>query len=546
MEKVTKMHRFVSRVALWLPLALWLVGQPTAVSAADDLTALKGDFPLLTKRYGSRLESRTAHYIFAIDVSNSMRQYEQTVRTSLVNFVNAVPDGDQISIIIMADRQQTDFLDNIQCVKLNGEVRRAITEALRSPRFNFTKDGSDGYTMAARVLEAMNSVGSSDLTFVYMLTDFEYWTSEHGYNKRANDWAALRNQLSDKHVGSMCKYGIELNFDKVRHPEAICKPELEGVFGKIEYRPTSSATLLAEWFAHIIDNIRANKINAMLRADWAALLDSSRVQARTAETGLMLRLDMPASDLVEGYHVQAAGGDGFEALPAVEGTLGKRVGVGRYRLERNWWPGFAPVGGDEAALKITYDSPYGKEISRLQDLCVGRDGERLELTEVRRVEVPTKWVWSSSVPLPLWALIILVLGAIVASLVYTLTQRFDKRLSFTVYHKAGSDNMPYTGDTRRFPFTIADGGDLDVPGAAWKVRLSVRRGLLLLFGLKGGYYLTLADGQRATLYNNRNDKVQATLRRGQKVLLFGRKAKKPLRLEIDEADMGSVSTIEIN
>ena len=164
-----------------LSLLLLLVALVTSATAQNnDLTNLRRDFPLLTERYADRLESRTAHYIFAIDISNSMKQYEQTVRNSLISFVNAVPDGDQISIIVMADKQNTDFLDNIQCASLNSEVRSAIVDALRSPRFTFSKDGSDGYTMTSRVLEAMNSVGSSDLTFIYMLTDFQYWTHDHG------------------------------------------------------------------------------------------------------------------------------------------------------------------------------------------------------------------------------------------------------------------------------------------------------------------------------------------------------------------------------
>ena len=60
------------------------------------------------------------------------------------------------------------------------------------------------------------------------------------------------------------------------------------------------------------------------------------------------------------------------------------------------------------------------------------------------------------------------------------------------------------------------------------------------------FYVTLVNGTRATLFNNRNDKVLATLRRGQEALLFGRKTKKPLRLELEEADSINISTIEIN
>ena len=530
-----------------LSLLLLLIALVTSATAQNnDLTNLRRDFPLLTERYADRLESRTAHYIFAIDISNSMKQYEQTVRNSLISFVNAVPDGDQISIIVMADKQNTDFLDNIQCATLNSEVRSAIVDALRSPRFTFSKDGSDGYTMTSRVLEAMNSVGSSDLTFIYMLTDFEYWTSRNHFNKGAEDWAALSSQLSEKHRGLLCKYGIELNFDKVKHPEAIFKPELEQVFGSVDYRQASSATLLSQWFGHIIDNIRANKINAMLKADWKALCDSSSMVLSTSGAKVMMKIGTPGDNLVEGYHATLPSADGFEGCLDVEGKLGKPVALGQYKVDRPWYPSFTRVGGDSLQSEVRFDSPYANEIAHLQDVCGAKGDNRLKLNVNPTLKVPARWMWNSSVPMPVWALIILIVIALVASVVYTLTQKFDKRLSFTVYHKKGGNSLPYSGDTKRYPYTIGDGKQLDVPQSDWTVRIEAKKGIPVAFGLKGGYYVTLVNGTRATLFNNRNDKVLATLRRGQEALLFGRKTKKPLRLELEEADSINISTIEIN
>ena len=528
-----------------LLIALVALAAMMPLRAADDeLAALRKDYKMLTNRYGDRLESRTAHYIFAIDVSNSMQNYRDTTRSSIINFINAVPDGDQISIILMGDKAQTVFLDNIQCITLDGSVRQAIKEALRSPRFNFDKDGSDGYTMAYRVLEALNSVGSSELTFLYTLTDFEYWTRDYHYNKNAENWASLRDKLSDKHRGMLCGYGIEINFDNVRHPEAIFKPELDMIFGRLDYRPTSSPKLLSQWFGHVIDNIRANKIYAMLKADWAALTDSCRVQLKASGADVVLKVDIPESDLIDGYHAHAVPVEGFNALPLAESNGDKKAVLGTWQQCRHWWPCFTRVGGDTMTVEVTYDSRYAKEIASLQELCNGKDGERLESTKNYTLETPTMWVWNSTLAWPLWLLIILVVLAAIASVVYTLTRKYDKRLSFTVYRTGGQ--LPCNGDTRRYPYTLGDGCTLDVPSATWKVRVTTHKGVWLAFGWKNGYYLTLLAGNRATLYNNRNDKVQATLRRGQKALLFGRNNKKPLRLEIDEDGMGNITTIEIN
>ena len=53
---------------------------PAAKAQDHDFSNMEKEYPLLMQRYGDRLESRNAHYIFAIDISSSMTQYEQVVR----------------------------------------------------------------------------------------------------------------------------------------------------------------------------------------------------------------------------------------------------------------------------------------------------------------------------------------------------------------------------------------------------------------------------------------------------------------------------------
>ena len=551
-----KTGRWVVRMAMWLPLIVLSVAMFLSCSSdsevesqTDELAALRKDYPGLTERYGAQLEGRTAHYIFAIDISSSMDTFKETMRESLINFVNAVPDGNRISIVLMSEKEQTDFLNgDIKCVTLNDALRQEVVDALRSSRFNSKyKDGSDGYTMTSKVLEAMKVVGNNgDLTFVYMLTDFVYWTNLYKYKKNKEDWDALKGMLPDKHRGLLCGYGIQLNFkEQEKHPEAVFKPELDMIFGPVVYKKASSVALLEEWFKNITNDIRANKINVMLKEDWTTLSDNRSLRLKSSGASVNLKVKMPKSDLINGYHASAVPVDHFDARPDAKGEIGWYTNLGKWqRKHRNWWPCFTRVGGGKIVTNITYNSPYSEEIARLQDHCCGKNGDRLELTEQATLEVPTTWAWNSSVPIPVWALIILLLLAAVASVVYTLTRKYDKRLSFTVYLPGGQ--LPCSGDTKRYPYTIGDGCTLDVPGAIWKARVETSKGIWLAFGLKGGYYLTLLAGSRATLYNNRNDKVQATLRRGQKTLLFGRNNKKPLRLEIDEDGMGNITTIEIN
>ena len=51
-------------------------------------------------------------YIFAVDISSSMQPYQGVVLQNLQRFVDALPNGDQITIIRMADENYTDYVNH--------------------------------------------------------------------------------------------------------------------------------------------------------------------------------------------------------------------------------------------------------------------------------------------------------------------------------------------------------------------------------------------------------------------------------------------------
>lgn len=161
---------------------------------ADDsraMAAMKQDYPGLMSLYGDRIAGQKAHYIFVVDVSSSMLPYEGTVKTNILQFLDAVPDGDQISLIKMSDESHTGYVGLLKCTPLSQDVRASIRDVVNGFKFNrngSSEDGSDGFTMAKTVIDAINTVGSNDLTFVYMLTDFEYWTHKNKYDKNKENW----------------------------------------------------------------------------------------------------------------------------------------------------------------------------------------------------------------------------------------------------------------------------------------------------------------------------------------------------------------------
>lgn len=182
----------IAKTFILLCSALLIFGSWNA--QADDsraMAAMKQDYPGLMSLYGDRIAGQKAHYIFVVDVSSSMLPYEGTVKTNILQFLDAVPDGDQISLIKMSDESHTGYVGLLKCTPLSQDVRASIRDVVNGFKFNrngSSEDGSDGFTMAKTVIDAINTVGSNDLTFVYMLTDFEYWTHKNKYDKNKENW----------------------------------------------------------------------------------------------------------------------------------------------------------------------------------------------------------------------------------------------------------------------------------------------------------------------------------------------------------------------
>ena len=110
----------------------------------------------------------------------------------------------------------TDYVNMFKCITLDSRVRQSFYSSINGGGFQFLEDGdprngSDGFTTARLILDAINTVGSNELTFIYLLTDFEYWTHANHYDKNKEDWKSLLNKVPESYRNGMCKFGIELD-----------------------------------------------------------------------------------------------------------------------------------------------------------------------------------------------------------------------------------------------------------------------------------------------------------------------------------------------
>lgn len=506
--------------------------------------SMKADYPMLMQKYGDLLEEQHAHYIFAVDVSSSMLQYESTVKENFLAFVAAIPDGDQVTLIRMADKAHTDFVSGMyKCITLNGQVRNDLKNVIYSNQFDFLhtghpQDGSDGYKMAELVVEAINTIGSNDLTFVYMFTDFEYWTREYRYEPSKEDWAALKSKMPQQKQFSICKYGLELNFNNPNlRKHAIIKRQLDDVFGVIDYQTVSSAAVLSQWFNHTIANVMAVKLNSLVKRDWDAFDESVNCKVRAAGSELEAVITCNPTDLVSGIRVRATTDDpDFVSIDVTDEVSDKmHTSFGYYNVSPDTWvPSYKDMGGYPMNLDLVYVSPYQDEINRLQDHC--KDGHKSDMTKPVETEGSRIRVWNSYIPLWAWIAAGLLVLVIIASILYTIFGiKLDREWQLTVTRFDAEGNRVREVNTYiQAPADIQSHVDRK-PVSDWVITLHAKKyNPLNVFKLgKTGYYVTLKSGTFLDIMDTYDPKVSLhTLSMGEEAFVCSNRKPDLIQMQI--------------
>ncbi len=461
--------------------------------------AVMEDYPGLMNIYEDELEKRHAHYIFAIDISSSMLPFEETVKRNFLEFVHALPDGDEITLIKMAASDRTDFVNNCRSIEINSDVRKNFREIIYSHQFQFVRgtdgDGSDGFTMTKKVIEAINDVGSNDLVFVYFFTDFEYWTQHNRYDKSKEDWASLKNKLVHRQNFSMYKYGLELNFNNNSlHKDAIFKDELDDVFGAIEYQGVSDATFLSQWFDQLQANVMAMKLYSVVKQDLEEFTNSVELTPFLSSDDVILDITSSTTiPVVKGLRLFLESKcDNFTPCEIGEIKSGtQKVKIGKLTTdEKSWIPGFTIVGGSGVNANIEYISDYSLEIERLMSLY----GEKINSQNSSVIEMPTFRVWNCIVPL--WGVIVIkvIIGIIILSIVYTLFFIKLDKVWHVLVSRTDGEGIKTTefNDEIRTPIEVSSYINRR-PVDAWTLLLRGKKYNPLFFWKRSGYYIKVVS-----------------------------------------------------
>jgi hypothetical protein len=478
---------------------LWLLLSVSGVEAQKAKTPeemVETDFPKLWAKFEQETRQQKARFVIAVDISNSMQPYAQSLRTNLNDFVAALPNGDYLTFIQKADcpdcpgpktgkAEQTQI--KIPNQLIDDSKRGLILSYMNNLKFNST--GSDGFTMADLIAKSLNQAGSSrDMKYVFIFTDFEYWTSKNFFNKNAEKWKNIKIR---KDSGFLKLYGLELT-QKGRiniNTNAVYKNELTQIFGPIEFL---DGNFLKDWFNNTKGNILEERLKYVLETKTNK--EKSSMVLKASGLGKDLKISLKEANM-------------SSLFTEAELDAGSLVEVQKTSETRPWIGSFKPE-PVIITVKAKLRAPnYGSEVDKLLDPQFAY--YKIEVYQGKPY-LPWYIGWPLVGLLVFWVL----------SVLYTI---FLKKVTRTwIVGSNAKDRSGASGGTipnKQFYnpsyFTIgssssnASANHFNIDKVTFCFKVESRKNILCLpfSSLKSGYYITKTTGGSAEIIIDRNKKL---------------------------------------
>lgn len=471
---------------------------------------IKKDYPNLYEMYADSIGKQSAHYIFVIDVSSFMRTNLQVLKPMIIDFVNALPNGDQVTLIRKSSTERTGFVGGITNLSINSSTKNHIRDVLNSDEFSVQNTGSDGYTATAKVIEAITMPESSNLVFVFMFTDFEYWTEQNLCNKNAENWSALKSKLApfiSNNSRVVLPYAIFFpdSPQTCNGKDADYREDLIDIFGSLSQPPTHNADVLKNWFNQMKTNILAYRMKFLIYKDLSELV--IKASLRVEDDGIYADLTYPKKlkilNLIKGYDVKII--DYPEKLNNVFIPFDTvSLGCEHVKLfSRNYhykpiFPRFLTLNGEDC-FKLTPIFSCHDQVDMLNQLdnLVQLDYQTpIEFKE----NLPGKTYFLHILP---WWVDFLIITIVLAWITCFFITKFKKitrnwQVSVSWKDKNGTNKFESQDFRSVKQYTVGSGDSLQnhlsIADANWKIRIYTKSNCPCKLWVKTGYYIHVEDG----------------------------------------------------
>lgn len=254
---------------LALCVMVFIGGNAMAQTAIE---RLKTDYPAVMEHYAKQLESQHADYIIAIDVSGTMNKHQNIVLPALNSFLNALPDGDYVSIIKFGTKAEEFGLSGV----INQSTRASFENTLsriydRDPAF---VQRTDLGAMCNAVLAQMGRPGANNLQYVFMFTDF---INEPGVG--SIDWKNLQER-----VAAISKINI-VRAMAMQLPGANTGRDIQlvrNVYPNLQTINVDNSAQLNEWFEGQKAEITKVRLKDLILGDFDRWYSEGKIQTSLA------------------------------------------------------------------------------------------------------------------------------------------------------------------------------------------------------------------------------------------------------------------------
>ena len=237
------------------------------------LAYLEKTFPQLTELFRQELSSYPAHYIFAVDVSGTMKKYDPLVTSALTPFFRALPNGDRVDVIPFGTEAMTSALGFSGVIDDN--VKNTLCDNIKTLYTNPSYTST--FKAHTDIPSAVNGIANVALTnqgykvrIVVVITDFRNDQKGVGECKVASaDLTKMHNAISAA-TGDVYTRFIALQLPVEKTAPGYCLDQLASKVFSFDNHTLEVASaandqnVISQWFEQLKREIMVTKLKGIL------------------------------------------------------------------------------------------------------------------------------------------------------------------------------------------------------------------------------------------------------------------------------------------
>lgn len=342
------------------------------------LAYLEKTYPQLTELFRDELNNYNAQYIFAIDVSGSMKKYKEMVANALTPFFQALPDKDRVHIIPFGTEAATTAFGYFG--EINSSVKQDLCDKIKTlyTDSSYASEGFRGHTDIPRAVEGVAQVMQNNRDYkaniVVMITDFRNDQKGSGEHKISSaDLEKMKSKIKSATGDVYTRFiALQLPLEGTVHP-GYCVEQLQDVFSFDDHyleviSANNGTSIIEQWFDQLKRDIMTTKLRAIVHS----ANKESKVNMEVdmdIDGNVTAEITWEPSKLYPTIKIDSASVDanGFSFINNTEAFVKTKDKVINLELgqvvHENY--GFHTL-NDDLALNLTLPTPYDKELEGLE------------------------------------------------------------------------------------------------------------------------------------------------------------------------------------